>query len=119
MRCQTILIVEDDVNIRETLKSLLELEGFAVFAAVNGQDGLNALKHITAPCLVLLDLLMPVMDGTEFLKVKSSDSVIATIPVCVVSAVADRTQAPGAVGYIKKPIDFDALLRFVRRYCGG
>src|SRR4051812_46327475 len=62
-----ILIVEDDVDIRDSLRQLLEDEGFSVLTAGNGREGLERLKSMSQPCLILLDLLMPVMDGREFL----------------------------------------------------
>ena len=64
----SILLVEDEPAIRENLKQLLELEGYPVFTAADGREGLSALKSMPRPCLVLLDLLMPVMNGSSFLR---------------------------------------------------
>src|SRR4051812_39076674 len=86
----SILIVEDERNIRENLKLLLELEGFRVHEAPDGKSGIETLRQIAPPCLVILDLMMPVMDGWEFLQAKNKETAIADIPVCVVSGVADR-----------------------------
>ena len=116
--CKSILIVEDEPSIRETLRALLELEGYPVYAAENGKEGLRLLREIPRPCLVLLDLLMPVMNGMEFLEAKNHEDAIAAIPVCVVSGVAERPALPAISQFIKKPIDFDGLLKFVRQYCG-
>lgn len=116
-QCDCILIIEDDRDIREVLKMILETEGFTAYTAVNGQDGLKALNSIGRPCLILLDLMMPVMNGWEFLQTMKTNFFIATIPVIVVSAVAENSQAPGAVGYIKKPVDLRLLLEFVKRFC--
>jgi CheY-like chemotaxis protein len=63
LSCQSILIVEDEKDIRESLKMLLELEGYSVFTAKDGKEGLEILKNLESPCLILLDLLMPVMNG--------------------------------------------------------
>ena len=111
--------MEDEEIIRENLKALLELEGYPVYTASNGEEGLCVLRTMPRPCLVLLDLLMPVMDGMEFLKAKNHEDAIAAIPVCIVSGVADKPNLPGASGFIKKPIDFDGLLKFVRKYCNN
>jgi CheY-like chemotaxis protein len=83
----TVLVVEDDENIRESLCDLLEEEGFAVVAAANGAEGLLWLRdHGQEVCTVLLDLMMPVMDGFEFLKLKDADPLLAAVPVIVVTA---------------------------------
>jgi CheY-like chemotaxis protein len=116
--CKSILIVEDEPSIRETLRALLELEGYPVYTAENGREGLRLLREIPRPCLVLLDLLMPVMNGMEFLEAKNHEDAIAAIPVCVVSGVAERPTLPAISQFIKKPIEFDGLLKFVRQYCG-
>ena len=118
IKCQCILIVEDEKDIRENLKMLLELEGYKVFTAVNGDDGLRVLRTMERPCLILLDLMMPVMDGMEFLKEKRHEDAIAQIPVCIVSGVAEKPDMKGVSGFVKKPIDLEILLNFVKIYCG-
>ncbi|OFZ83112.1 MAG: hypothetical protein A3K03_10095 [Bdellovibrionales bacterium RIFOXYD1_FULL_44_7] len=119
LRCKSILIVEDEAAIREPLQMLLELEGYPVHTASNGEEGLRVLRTIPHPCLILLDLLMPVMTGAEFLEAKSQDDAIASIPVCVVSGVADKPTLKDACTFLKKPIEFDSLLKFVRKFCGS
>lgn len=117
--CKSILIVEDDDDIRNALQELLETEGFGVWTAGDGQEALDKLRELPTPCLILLDLMMPVMNGHEFLEVKSSQVKLAPIPVVVVSAVADRTKVPTdhVKEFVKKPIDLDLLLRVVQQYC--
>lgn len=119
MRCRSILIVEDEPTIRDNLRMLLELEGYPVFTASNGQEGLQALYKMPRPCLILLDMLMPVMNGTEFLNAKNHEEAIAAIPVCIVSGVADNANLSGTVGFVKKPIEFDGFIRFIRTFCGS
>jgi len=119
VHCRSILIVEDEDIIRENLKALLEMEGYPVFTACNGEDGLRTLRTMPRPCLVLLDLLMPIMNGMEFLEAKSHEDAIAAIPVCIVSGVAERPDMSKASGYIKKPIEFDGLLKFIRKFCSN
>ncbi len=118
VKCRSVLIVEDEEGIRENLKQLIELEGYRVFTAINGEEGIRVLHKIERPCLILLDLLMPVMNGMEFLTAKSHDDMIAQIPVCVVSGVAEKPSLKGTVGFVKKPIDLKILLKFIKRYCG-
>jgi DNA-binding response OmpR family regulator len=117
IKCRNILIVEDEQDIRENLKMLLELEGYKVFTAVNGEDGLKVLRTMERPCLILLDLLMPVMNGMEFLKEKRHEDTIAQIPVCIVSGVAEKPDMKGVSGFVKKPIDLDVLLKFIKSHC--
>jgi CheY-like chemotaxis protein len=118
LKCNSILIVEDEKDIRDSLKMLLELEGYPVFTAQNGQEGLEILKNLESPCLILLDLLMPVMNGMEFLEAKKHEDAIAQIPVCVVSGVATDPHLKNTAGFIKKPIDLEILLKFIKQYCG-
>lgn len=112
------MIVEDDHAIRETLKAVLESEGYAVETASNGREGLDILHRQEPPCLVLLDFMMPVLSGVEFLKEKNADFRLAPIPVIVVSALANQIKGTGAHVYVQKPIDLDVLLELVQSYCG-
>jgi CheY-like chemotaxis protein len=119
MACKDVLVVEDDKDIRETLQQVLELEGYRVTTATNGKEGLESLKGIDRPCVILLDLMMPVMNGWEFLEAHRTDTTLATIPVVVVSAAGDKAKSAPAAGFIKKPVDLESLLNVVRRYCAG
>lgn len=112
-----VLIIEDEEFIRENFQLFLELEGYPVFTASNGLEGLQQLRKMTRPCLILLDLLMPVMDGREFLEAKAADQSLASIPVCVVSGVANEPNLPGVAAFVAKPVDFNRLLDLIRRYC--
>jgi CheY-like chemotaxis protein len=117
-----ILIVEDDPAIRQALYDVLESEGYVVAAAIHGQDALNYLRTSSHPHpkLILLDLLMPVMDGYAFRTVQLQDSDIAAIPVVVLSAQSlshDASSAIKAAFYLRKPIGVDQLLTIVDSYC--
>src|SRR4051812_23507934 len=104
-QCKNILIVEDDEGIRETLVLALELEGYTVTTAGNGQEGLDVLPHMQTPCLILLDLMMPVMNGWAFAEALRADMVLAAIPVVVVTAFSERAaRVTQARGVLKKPI---------------
>lgn len=118
MRCAQIVVVEDDADIREALVDLLEAEGYSVNAFENGKKALEGLRHAAHPCLILLDLMMPEMNGLEFLRARQNqDSEI--IPTYVVSAVAnaDVLRARDVVGYLRKPVDLHRLLKVVENHC--
>jgi CheY-like chemotaxis protein len=116
--CHSVLIVEDDAEIRESLKEIIELEGYLVFTAPDGKKALEILRTANdKPCLVLLDLMMPVMSGWEVLALREQDVMLATIPVIVVSAAGERAKQTQATGYIKKPVDIDVLLNMIHKYC--
>jgi CheY-like chemotaxis protein len=113
----TIMVVDDDQGAMEALSDILEYEGYLVERAGNG---LQALEHLQttrpSPDLIILDLLMPVMDGWEFRMRQKEDPDLAKVPVLVVTAIA-ATAGIDAVCVLHKPVDVDALLRTVARYC--
>ena len=113
-----VLIVEDDVELRDMMAQLLTLEGFVATAVANGREALDYLRLGDRPDIILLDLMMPVMDGWEFRRKQQSDPALATVPVVVLSALDHRRAADvDAVAFLKKPLDFDRLLELVRHYC--
>lgn len=113
-----ILVVEDDADIRSTLRQVLEAEGFSTDGAQNGAEALRKLLGDQMPCLVLLDLMMPIMSGPELLARMRQDPRLSSIPVVLVSAWAHEAEATeGAQGFLKKPIDLGALLDVAGRYC--
>ena len=119
MACTDVIVIEDDMDIRESVREILEWEGYHVRVFANGKDALEGLSNGAAPCIILLDLMMPVMNGLEFLEArKRKGNEIMKIPVVIVSAFSDMTKnAEGVVGYIKKPIDIDLLLHWVGQNC--
>jgi CheY-like chemotaxis protein len=118
MTCNKILLVEDDTDIRTTLKEVLELEGYDVVPAGNGKEAFDALQTMDVhPCLILLDLMMPIMNGWEFLEAQQATAMLASIPVVVVSAAGDKARSAKAHGFIKKPIEVDGLLKMIKQYC--
>src|SRR5258705_4304074 len=120
-----VLIVEDDPDTREMLTTLLRLKGFHTVAAEDGLEALHLLRTVRhrapeVPCLVLLDLKMPRLGGSEFRRAQLGDPTVASVPVAVMSGIADlesHAQALGAVASVSKPIDCDVLMDVVRRYC--
>lgn len=113
-----VLVVEDNKEIQDTLKVALEVEGYNVYTADNGKEALDTLAKIPTPCLILLDLMMPVMNGWEFVEEIGKDIMLSSIPVVVVSAFGDKKGTPKTEGYIQKPVDLDALLNTVSKHCG-
>lgn len=114
-----VLVVDDDVDIRESLLELLELEGYSVRGAANGREALEQLRRRRAS-VILLDLMMPVMDGFEFRQEQLGDPELSEIPVVLVSAGGRCEQAAkelAALGCVKKPLDVAALLRVIRSAC--
>jgi len=114
----TVLIVEDDASLRETLSMIIEEEGYRTALAANGREALNHLRDAPPPCLILLDLMMPVMTGWEFRTEQRRDPAWAEIPVVLMSAAANKLNALDATAYFPKPLDLEALLRTIARYCG-
>jgi len=117
MKNKTILIIEDDELIREMLKMFYDGEGFETHVASNGLEGFNVLKKINKPCLILLDLMMPVMDGWEFLSLYNKTASNLKAPVVVISAFADQAKKINADGFINKPIDLEILSRITNQFC--
>lgn len=115
----SVLVVEDEKSIRESLQLILEYEGYRVQGAGNGREALDLLPKIQKPCLILMDLMMPVMNGWELAQVLATDGVFGAIPLIVVSAFSEKAQGIQYKEVLKKPIDLELLLSIVRRYCIG
>ena len=116
---RSILVIEDDDAIRETLQEALAMEGYEVLLAANGKEALDIIHDGARPGLALLDLMMPVMDGWHFLE-----ELDVHVPIVVVSAYVHgaKTMTAAAllrrpVGFMTKPINLDTLLEVVRTYC--
>src|SRR5678815_5518609 len=103
----TVLVVEDDVDIRQALVEILEDQGFETLGARDGADALDILSRATdLPCVILLDLMMPVMDGAAFREAQRNDPRLASIPVVVLSAYWDvdrHADGLDAVSVLRKP----------------
>jgi CheY-like chemotaxis protein len=120
---RTIMVVEDDPDIADAIALVLEDAGYAVTLAPNGREALEALHRARSlPRLILLDLMMPVMDGWQFRAEQKSSAELAAVPVALVSAHIDiRSEAArlDAVGWLKKPIDLQELLRLAEQHCSA
>jgi CheY-like chemotaxis protein len=114
----TAMVVDDDRDIREAMRDILEEEGYPVVTAANGAEALALLERTPRPCVVLLDLMMPVMDGWEFLREGQARSVLAGVPVIVVTASTVREPPAGAAALLRKPLDLPSVLRILEEQCG-
>jgi CheY-like chemotaxis protein len=118
----SVLIIEDDPDMRELERVTLEYGGYQVSVALNGREGLRKLSE-SRPCVILLDLMMPVMDGLTFLAERKRDPEAAKVPVLCVSAagieMTDEALRLGARECLHKPADLLELCERVERYCGA
>ncbi|WP_438027678.1 response regulator [Sorangium sp. So ce233] len=117
-----ILVVEDDLDIRSILSQLLVFEGYDVEEAADGAEALALLRRDQPPALILLDLMMPVMDGWQLRAELQRDPALASIPVVIVSADVRAEQEASRLrveGLLKKPLQIEPLLELVHRICGA
>ena len=118
---RTILIVDDDPITREGLRSILEKEGYPVAVADDGSAALSYLNGHPSPSLILLDMMMPTVDGWQFLATLQQNPTWTEIPVIISTAMgvasSEWAESLGAVGLLKKPFDATELLEPVRQFC--
>lgn len=115
-----VLLVDDDPAIRDSFQEVLEEEGFRVVTAVHGADALRQLQSLALPQLIILDLMMPVMDGWSFLQALRQHAALSVIPVVVLSARALSEHEATALKvalYLRKPVNMVSLLMIVESYC--
>ena len=115
-----VLIVEDDDDIRETLIEVLEDNGFEPSSAANGAEALDLLRSASPfPNVILLDMMMPVLDGWGFRSAQLADPRLSDIPVIVLTAhasIEETARTLGATGFLRKPVRLDPLLDTIRRH---
>ncbi len=119
---KTILVVEDDTATREALGMILADHGFRVLAAANGQEALDHLRAPPLPHLILLDLMMPIMDGWQFRREQVRNAGLSAIPVVILSAdgnVQQKAASLQATAFLQKPVEPELLLEVARRYTGA
>ena len=120
LSCHSILVIDDDPDMREILTEILAEEGYRVTGARNGREALEYLRNETRPSLILLDIMMPEMDGWRFRREQQKQPELASIPVVLLSAhgsVRDAALALGAADYLRKPLRVETLLEVAERYC--
>jgi CheY-like chemotaxis protein len=111
-----ILVVDDDQSIRAGLSTLLQEEGYEVSCSANGREALDLLRAGTRPCMILLDLSMPIMDGFTFLDEQDADPQLGPIPVIVITAGGHTGRVRGRP-VLPKPLKVDRLLAVIESYC--
>ena len=116
---ETILIVDDDEYIREMLLMVFKMEGFEAVAVANGQEALDWMRISPRPCLILLDLMMPVMNGRDFLAALDVDPVFSQekLTIVMITAYTVDQMHPRLSGFLSKPVELGQLLELVGRYC--
>lgn len=118
-RESAILLVEDDVDIADAISTCLEDHGYRIVVAANGRDAMEKLRQSAVlPGLILLDLMMPVMDGWQFRAAQTAEAAFAAIPVVLLSAhvnVREAAEKMAVAGWLKKPVDLTTLLEVVER----
>lgn len=116
-----VLVVDDDPDILEVMKLVLEDHGYAAVTACGGAAGLSCLRAGVLPQVILLDMMMPDVDGWAFRTAQASDPAYRDIPAVVMTAdqrAAEKAQEVGAAAYLSKPVAIDVLVEMVARYCG-
>ena len=114
-----ILIVEDDISIRELLEELLISESYEVVTAAHGGEALEVLRGQELPHLILMDLMMPVLDGYGFRKELLKDSNLSNIPVVAMSAeasAAEKIKGYGVAAFLSKPVEIDTILQTIEEF---
>ena len=121
MPSKQILIVEDETLARESLKLLIELEGFEARAAANGREALDIISESGLPCLIVLDMMMPLMNGWELLEALETRDLLRDARIVVVSAAPDIVRSPLTRRYpiLPKPFDIESILDIARECCEG
>ncbi len=117
-----VLVIDDDADIRDSIGDILELRGYRVARAANGREALERLRSGPPPCVILLDLMMPVLNGWEFREQQSRDARLADVPVVVISGDGSTDEKAAKIGvaeFLRKPLELSAILEVVRRHCAG
>ncbi len=114
-----VLVVDDDLATRDALLEVLRLEGYDVSVAADGREAWESLQSAPPPALILLDLMMPTVNGAEFLERLHADARLKTLPVILMTAFGFTALAYGtqSQGFLPKPLDLDQLIGLVSRYC--
>ncbi len=121
-RAAAVLVVDDDRNVCDLIRAELEDRGYGAAVAFNGREALDYLRgSAPPPRLILLDLMMPVMNGWEFQKVREDDPALAGIPLAIITGLADggeKARRLGAVDVLLKPSRVEELAALAARFCG-
>ena len=116
--CKSILVIDDDRAIRQTMKDVLEIYGYEVHTASDGKEGISKLISMKVlPCVILLDLMMPGMNGWGFLDFQQSNPSFAGVPVIICSAYENSAKSIRSSQILIKPVQLDSLVGAVKSFC--
>lgn len=116
--CKTILLIDDDPSILQTMKDVLEIYGYSVITANNGREGIATLVTMEEPpCVIMLDLMMPVMNGWGFLDFQRGNQTFANVPVVICSAYEESAKSVAHDLVLTKPVQLDSLINTVKSLC--
>lgn len=118
MNCKSVLIIEDDEDLRQSMRDVLEIQGYQAYCVSDGKeaiDRLNALEVL--PCVILLDMMMPGMNGWQFLDYQRNTSKYSSIPVIVCSALSATAKTLKPAAIVPKPVELKKLLQTVQSFC--
>lgn len=121
MNKKIIMVVDDDKDIREMMSMAITMENYDVVTAKDGKDALEQLKNNLKPCLILLDLMMPVMSGREFIEhiEKDPELLQLNIPIVIITAFSYTSENPLVKKVIKKPPEIEQIFEICKKYCSG
>ena len=112
-RCRGVLIIDDEPDIRESIRECIALEEYAACVASQGEEGLRILSQLEMPQLILLDLMMPVMDGWAFAENFQANPRFRECPIIIISAFAEKGNSIPHYAVLRKPLDIDHLMVYV------
>lgn len=116
--CKNVLVIDDDPAICQTMKDVLEIQGYEVVTASDGVEGIKALKSMSGlPCMILLDLMMPGMNGWGFLDFQKANPTYSKVPVIICSAYEASAKSIGTSPVLIKPVQLNSLMGAVKAFC--
>lgn len=116
--CKNVLVIDDDPAIRQTMKDVLEIHGYKVHTAKDGLEGIKSLTTMASlPCLILLDLMMPGMNGWGFLDFQRNNPQYSSVPVVVCSAYENSAKSVSTGPVLIKPVQLKTLINAVKAFC--
>lgn len=118
MNCKNVLIIDDDEAVRETIGEILESRGYHPLFASDGAEAISMMERQSEPpCLILLDMMMPGMNGWQFLDFQRADPKFANVPVIVCSAYSETAKSVSNATILAKPIELTSLVQAVHAFC--
>lgn len=118
MTCKNVLLIDDDAAILQMMHDVLEIEGYQISVARNGAEAIEILRRASPlPCVILLDLMMPVLNGWEFLDFQRNDPKFKDIPLVICSAYQESAKAINPAAYLKKPLHYQPLVETIKKFC--